>query len=263
MANHNPAWWSKERSATRRQAARRIACALAGRSPHRAPKVDTAHEPRNAGYGRALNAWLPLVESIIAREFPRIPVRYAMRWMEIESGGNPCSFGSPKDLGPDGNPREMGLGQLYNPDDFTALGLEPARFRAYCVPGTQTPSRALTEEERAEQVRDALLRKIQECVERVDRVVAAYTLPWSTDSFDFWALVKARHALPAIIGRGIPSVVQVLGRPPSNWTEFRLVLGMDNRRPDGTPKHPQWVHALDNCEKTARVMLEPAAPRVA
>ena len=63
---------------------------------------------------------------------------------------------------------------------------------------------------------------------------------------DYWKLVKAPHALPAILGNGLPAVVKKLGHAPSSWHEFRIALGMDG--------HDQWRRALDACEACGNAM---------
>ena len=73
-------------------------------------------------------SWSPLVTSLVAGG--PIDPRFAMAWLTMESGGNPAAIGSPAQLGPDGFPREVGLGQLYNPDDFARQGLTTTPFRA-------------------------------------------------------------------------------------------------------------------------------------
>ncbi len=193
------------------------------------------------------SVYVPLIASIIAVDYPRIIPDYAVNWMTIESDGAPCAVGSLQQHGPDGQPREIGLGQIYNPDDFDRLGLtqkgiKPATFRAYCVPGTQKRSRTLTSQEMDALVRYTLLAKIDQCMHVVDHAVATYSLShWP--SSDYWKLFKAPHAWPPILNTGMPAVIHKLGRAPKDWLEFRAVLGMD--------ANPTWKRALDNCEKCA------------
>lgn len=200
------------------------------------------------------SVWEPLVRALIAKDFPRIDPRIALKWLAMESGGNPCSFGRPGDQGPDGEPREIGLGQIYNPDDFQALGLSafgllPGSFRAYCVANTQLRSRSLTGKEMEDQVRFTLLAKIAQGMDTADRIVAKYHLPWA--KLDYWKLVKVTHALPAILNQGLPAVVKKLGRAPKNWAEFRQVLGME--------QSPGWVKGLNNAEKLSQAVVELSA----
>jgi hypothetical protein len=223
----------------------------------------------------SLQSWAPIVARLIPQVAPRAPQAFVMKWLEIESGGNPCAVGDPGQLGPDGNPAEIGIGQLYNPDDFVAFGARAGDFRAYCQPAAplsaayrqaradlsnaqgdvalqtaakarmataarqmQTKTRMLTPAEVDAQVRITLLDKIEQGITHADGVVHANGLSWSVP--DYWKLVKAPHALPAILGNGMPAVVKKLGRAPTSWAEFRSALGMEN--------YPQWKRALDACE---------------
>ena len=193
--------------------------------------------------------WRPLVERLISADYPRIAVPVAMQWLTMESDGAPCAFGRASELGPDGFPREIGLGQLYNPDDFKLLklterGITPTTLRSYCVPGTQRRSRALTDEEMEQQVRHAVLDLIQRCMGEADRTVARFGLQWSPR--DYWTLVKSFHAMPVISDNGMPAVAKKIGRAPRSWSEFREALGMN--------ANPTWAFALDNAEKLGAVM---------
>jgi len=214
--------------------------------------------------------WKPFLGSLIASDpnLSRISLPFAVEWGGLESDGNPCAIGSPAQLGPDGFPREIGLGQLYNPDDFARLGVTPAPYRAYCIASTPAQtralsaqyvdaagrqdtqtmravraqlegrSRALTNDEMIAQARDTLLRPIAHNMAIADADVAKYKLQWSMP--DYWKLVKAPHALPGILNQGLPAVVAKLGRAPSSWAEFRTVLGMNG--------NDQWNRALNVCE---------------
>lgn len=233
--------------------------------------------------------WIPVISSIIATSYPRIVMPFAIAWGELESGGNPGAVGDPGQLGPDQEPAEIGLGQLYNPDDFRAFGQSPAAFRAYLPAAAplasayraakidwqaaqgrhddaaaadakarmsaaartmQTVTRPLTSAEMDQQARWTLLAKIDQCMHTADQTVAKFSLAhWSVP--DYWKLVKAPHALPVILSSGMPAVVKKLGRAPSSWAEFRAVLGMEG--------NPQWVRALNACEACGNAV----APAVA
>src|ERR1700741_1478013 len=108
-----------------------------------------------------------------------------MKWLAMESDGAPCAFGKPGAKGPDGQPLEIGLGQIYNPDDFkllglTARGITPATFRAYCAPNSQQRTRKLTGKEMEDQVRYTLLAKIDQSMGVADGAVAKHGLAWPT-----------------------------------------------------------------------------------
>lgn len=143
-----------------------------------------------------------------------IQLPYALRWIEIESGGNPCACGYPAARGPDGHPRELGIAQLYNPDDLRRLGVTGAQLRAYCVPGSDHPvkfkgkvvrgfssvlSRQLTTEEMQDQA-DATIKLIVHCMLTAARDLAKVNAgaAWSLSRRNYWALVKLQHALPGL-----------------------------------------------------------------
>jgi hypothetical protein len=247
------------------------------------PPIVTTTDPN-------LAPWQPIVHRLIAAEFPRVNEAFAMKWAELESDGNACAVGDPASLGPDGNPTEIGLGQLYNPDDFAHFGISPAAFRAYAPSAAplsaqyraakaagdkagaaaaaramQTKTRQLTQAEQDDQVRWTLLAKINEGISIASNAVMTYKLPWS--QLDVWKLVKAPHALPGIINQGLPAVVKKLGRAPSSWAEFRQALGMDipnaealAAQGDAKAKlHWTWMRALNACEACGNV----TAPAVA
>lgn len=220
--------------------------------------------------------WQGIIEHLIATEFPRVSEPFAMMWGQIESGGNAAAVGDPGQLGQGSQqPAEIGLGQLYNPDDFKRYGVDPAAFRAYCPPAAplaaqynaakaakdtsamnaaaramQSLTRPLTAAEKDDQVRYTLLHKIDDGITIANNVVHADGLKWTEP--DFWKLVKAPHAYPPLLNQGMPAVVKKLGRAPSSWAEFRQALGMDETvpGPDGkpVPKYSAWVRALNACE---------------
>lgn len=247
----------------------RFTPAAAPRYPSGIPMADVQYDAATFG---------PIVRRLIATEYPRVNEAFAMKWGAIESDWNPCAVGNPGQIeSGSGQPAEIGLGQLYNPDDFHAFHQDPAAFRAYAPAAApiaaayrqaksdlaaaqaahdqvaignakarmnaaarqiQSRTRPLTAQEMDDQVRWTLLAKIQQGILNADRIVATYALGWSVP--DYWKLVKAPHALPAILGNGMPAVVKKLGRAPASWHEFRVTLGMEG--------NDQWVRALDACE---------------
>lgn len=225
--------------------------------------------------------WQPIVHRLIASEFPRTNEAFAMKWLELESGGIPGAVGDPGSVAQDGNPVEIGIGQLYNPDDFARYGVNPAAFRAYTpfaqplaaqyraaekINDTatmakvrnqmQSLTRALTPDEMDDQARYTLLKKIGDGIVNADVITKTYGLTWSPA--DYWKLVKAPHAYPPIL-KAMPDVVRKLGRSPSSWAEFRMALGMDGMTTDANghpvPKFPLWVRALNICEACGNATL--------
>jgi hypothetical protein len=224
------------------------------------------------GYPPAI--WYPIVDALIRTEYKRIDPRIAMKWLGMESDGAPCAFGEPGVTAPEnGQPREIGLGQIYNPDDFkllglTARGITPSMFRAYCAPGSMRRTRALTPKEMEELVRSTLLAKIDHCMGIADHATFAHGLKWPV--VDYWKLVKASHAWPPILNTGLPNVVKKLGRAPTSWSEFRQALGMDDERVRQKALAKQqltdhekliwtWMRSLDNSEKLASVVADAGA----
>lgn len=246
---------------------------------------ESPHMTPSSNYDPSVAKWQPVVHRLIASEFPRANEAFAMKWLELESDGNECAVGDPGTVAEDGNPVEIGIGQLYNPDDFKRYGVSPAAFRAYAPYARplaalyrdaekagdrakmaeisrqmQTATRALTSAEIDDQVRYTLLSKIEDGIKNADAVMHTNGLLWS--SADYWKLVKAPHAWPPILNAGMPAVVKKLGRAPASWAEFRVALGMDEMipGPDGkpVPKYPLWVRGLNICEACGNATLPQA-----
>ena len=149
----------------------------------------------------------------------RIQLPYALRWIDLESGGNPCAVGHPAAHGPDGNPREIGISQLYNPDDLARFGVTGAQLRAYCVPGddhaivykgrtvrgfSSALLRPLTAAEMQQQA-DATIDLIARCMVMATRdLVAVHAdAAWSPSTRNYWTLVKLQHGLPGLSHAGL------------------------------------------------------------
>jgi hypothetical protein len=227
--------------------------------------------------------WTPYIQERIAG-FPAIAAKmgigalpFTVEWMNIESAGNVCTIGRIDQTAADGSnpyPRELGIGQAYNPDDLKRVGVSAAALRAYCQPPSvmqqlaqqyaqaaaakdtatmhqvmvkaQSRTRDLTADEQNQQIDATLLAKIAQSIPVADTVTKTYSLTWS--SVDWWKLVKAYHAYPRLILDnpeayglgGMHAVVQKLGRAPASWAEFRQTLGMDH--------DPTWNSALNACE---------------
>lgn len=155
-----------------------------------------------------------------------VPFPFGRAYLAAESGGNPCAVGELTATGPDGSPKEIGLFQIYNPDDFKALRLDPKRLVAYCVrpaPGQPNPqklARPMTAAEMDEHV-SAGIANILRHKAKTDHTLAANGYMWSPDSPDYWAAVKLIHALPVEEDPGFRQVKAHLGRAPLSWREFR------------------------------------------
>jgi hypothetical protein len=236
------------------------------------PVLD-AYRKRHAPdeYSTLVAQWDPIVaaKAILAG----VPFAFARGYLAAESGGNVCAVGELTATGPDGSPKEIGLFQIYNPDDFKALGVDPKRLVAYCVrpaPGQKNPqrlARPMTADEMAEHV-DAGIANIVRHRHRADQILAADGYTWRTDSPDYWSAVKLIHALPVEENPGFAQVKAHLGRAPTSWREFRTTYEQiqprarfDAAKASAHPEIQQdgYFRALDNAEWTGSHVQSSAA----
>jgi len=201
---------------------------------------------------------------------------YALKWGDMESGGNPCAVGYPAAHGPDGNPLEMGYGQYYNPDDLRLVpGTTGAQLRAYCVPGdqheinyrgkiikgfSQAMTRSLTDAEMRQQS-DLLLALIHRSMGHAtaDLLAIGAGPSWSRDTRNYWALVKLQHGLPALSREGLPAVTKYLGHPPFSFAEFRATLESGKAKiSDENEKRyrADFARIFDNAQECASAFQE-------
>lgn len=195
-----------------------------------------------------------------------VPVSFAVAWEDEESAGNPCAIGEPGALGPDGNPKEMGIAQLYNPDDLQLAGVTGNQLRAYCVPTkvqvknsrgqlvwshSQSVARKLTAAEEAQQAQALVAKIVQARAEASHWLNAARAL-WPSDGVDFWRTVKLVHGLPGLV-HGLMTVATALGRAPSSWSEFRQIAQAGDVKfdPATEAKRSRFASVFDNAEAAA------------
>lgn len=202
----------------------------------------------------ALKAWRPIIASLLPST---LDLDFVMKWIEVESGGNPCAVGNFKQRGPDGHPREMGIGQFYNPDDLVRIKLTGDQLRAYCIPETQKLSRPLTPEEMRQQAK-ATIDLILYCRERAIRDLSGVGAPmneaWNPKARDFYALIKLQHGLPGIPKKGFPAVTRLLGHPPRSFAEFSEAISHVNLG-EATERYRASIpRILANAVKTASVV---------
>ncbi len=208
----------------------------------------------------SITRWLPVVsaEAVAAG----VPVDFAMAYLAIESGGNPCEVGERSAVGPDGEPREVGLFQIYNPDDFEALKAKASELRTYCVkpaPGTPNPqrlSRKMTSDEMIRHVKLGI-DNIKRQQRTADRFLTSNHVMWNPSGPDYWSFVKLVHGLPSIVNPGMSQVVVRLGRPPLSWKEFRATYEQvnprakfDQKKFDAGESQDGYFRALENAEWT-------------
>lgn len=224
------------------------------------------------GYNRMYppQIWITVIAPYAASH--QVPLEFVEAGLTEESGGNPCAIGNPEQLGPDGNPREMGVYQFYNPDDLQFLKITGAQLRAYCSPTkvayktrdgrtimgpSQEVIRPLTAEEMGVQGKGTVDKIVK------DRVVAAHyataaKLTWPSSGIDFWRLVKLVHGLPGLVSIGLGNVAAHLGHAPSSWAEFRHAIESGAVHCDpNTESHRGndgfgWI--FDNAEKATSTM---------
>jgi hypothetical protein len=180
-----------------------------------------------------------------------VPLDFVQAWNAIESGGYPGSIGSPGAKGSDGYPQEVGLLQLYNPDDFTALGFTPAQLLA-----------ASPDDAAKMYVQFVLLKKRQ-----ADHNLVAANITWPTSSPDYWSAVKFEHASVKYPPKMYAQVIAKLGRPPSSWREFRTTYEVLNPASKFNPAlkpdaQNYFFRIMDNAEWTG-FHVQPTAPAVA
>lgn len=202
----------------------------------------------------ALRAWRPIIASLLPSS---LDLDFVMKWIEVESGGNPCAVGSFKQRGPDGHPRELGIAQFYNPDDLVRIKLTGDQLRAYCIPETQKLSRPLTAEEMRQQAQatiDLILYCRQRAIRDLEGVGAPMNEAWSQRGRDFYALIKLQHGLPVIPKKGFPAVTKLLGRPPANFAEFSEAMDRVNLGESAERYRPLFARVLANAVKTAAVV---------
>lgn len=181
-----------------------------------------------------------------------IQLPYALKWMGVESGGNPCAVGYPPAHGVSPHPGqpapwpeyplELGIAQLYNPNDLQDFGVTATELRAYCIPGDQHETkirlhdgtvkilkgfssqmaRPITDQEMTTQARVMIALIARSMREAARDLLAVHAGPsWSPSRRDYWAMVKLQHGLPELSREGLPAVSKKLGRPPDSWSEFR------------------------------------------
>lgn len=213
--------------------------------------------------GYSTNTWIPSLTLPAMQN--NVPLPFAVAWEGEESGGNPCAIGSPHAKGPDGNPQEMGIMQIYNPDDLQHFGVKGSDLRAYCSSdpnNLQMVTRELTEAEIAQQA-DLLIKMIVKSRAVAQQYLNLAGAHWSPDGRDFWCMVKLVHGLPGLV-HGLMNVAAFLKRAPTSWAEFRSTIEHSVKLDPTTeayrndpPHRINFSDIFDNAEKAAAGVTGP------
>lgn len=219
-----------------------------------------------------MSAWSALLAGPCLRASPPIQLPYALQWVAMESAGNPCAVGNPAEHGPDGLPREVGIVQLYNPDDLASQGATAVELRAYCVPGDQHEVvhkgrriRGFSQDllyplSQAQMQRQADLTAgliSRAAIRAAQELTSAGAGPaWSPARRSFWAMTKLQHGLPRLVRYGLPAVTKKLGRPPASWQEFRATLATTRLDPETEASRGEFGRVLNNAQRCASAFVE-------
>jgi hypothetical protein len=207
--------------------------------------------------------WLPWLERVQpANTRDAFPLARALRWIQLESGGNACAVGrvgGSHDTYP-GHVYEAGLAQTYFETPSTArFGVTSAELRADCS-STSMPD--LTDERRLLHARVAL----ETCKDLRARARAKLLLNGASlaeSSDDFWAFVKLAHAAPALFDY-VGAAKRHLGMFPT-WRQFKGYVsglsyeslyainhGIAARAYDSAHNHTTYLDRVwNNCEAFA------------
>lgn len=158
----------------------------------------------------------PLVEfwrSYFANADCSIPTDFILRWAQVESGGNPCSYTSM---------HESGIIQLMPPQDTNLGGTSEAALRQYCVGSSQTmtvPSIDQFPQDGIDTQVESGVTFINALRDKAHGLLSAAGQDWDESTPDFWSMVKLLHSLPSL-AQFLQIAAQSLGRGPASWDEF-------------------------------------------
>lgn len=182
-----------------------------------------------------------------------IPLKFILKFIELESGGNPCATPGYKDV--NGNVKETGIFQFYRPD--TSLPLNYDKLRAACVASGNAKqmsacARPLTGPEMEYQITSGI-QLINRDAKKASSQLNAVGARWPIWSDDYCAMVKLQHALPAISSKGLPAVTKLLGRAPINWNEFQSTVETKLNKVGWIKGYPPVTvtRCMNNARKTA------------
>jgi hypothetical protein len=232
-------------------------------------RESTFTDPGTIKVPASVEEWIPIVEKVspgfgvdLNTGRPVIPTNFVRAWLTVESGGNPCSIGSPWENFAQG-PIESGPFQLMYPHDINQAGTTVAAMRANCampIPSFPGLSRNSSNAEKAQAraAAEAQARPLTEA-ERLKHVIAGLTyiastmklvdatgIGWSKTDPGYWALVKAHHGASSWPAAGVQLAKQGLGHIPKDWDE--LVRGVQ-----ATQHASAHDVAIANATKTMRL----------
>jgi hypothetical protein len=198
--------------------------------------------------------WFGAVDSLV----DSFPDDLALKWTEMESGGNVCSVGRVDS----GHVYEAGLAQTYFDTPTTVkYGVTSLQLRADCagggttMPGTNGGA-PLSDARRILHARVALLTMKDARAAARSRLGNA-GVRWPESSADFWAFVKLDHALPAL-ARFLAPAKKALGFEPT-WAQFRAYVDdlsgaeLDAVVPGLSRRVSAFGRVWANCEEFASV----------
>lgn len=204
---------------------------------------------RNPGARYSVADWLNWITPLATAA--KMSPAFIQSWIRVESGGKPCAWGKATSVGPDGYPREQGIGQFYNPDDFTRYGIKSGAFRVYCIPGTQECSRPLTNLEMAAQAK-AMMDLVVHCRDVAGNALASVKANWNGK--DVYTLTKLVHGLPGLVKSGMTLITAKAKRAPRDWQEYKAMI-RETKMDSGTEKYrSEFDRLFANAENVTSVL---------
>jgi hypothetical protein len=176
------------------------------------------------------------------------PIDRALKWIELESGGNACAVG--RVVG--SHVMECGLAQTYfDLPETVCYGFTSAQLRALCAcDGVSQHGGACTDSAKEAHGRVAMLDMMAHR-RRARMKLDAAGVTLDEKSTDFWRFTKLTHALPGMFSFLRPSGAH-------DWGYFREWV--ESKKPSelvafdkGTARYcGSFGRAFDNCEKFAK-----------
>lgn len=161
--------------------------------------------------------WNPLIEEMRGE----ISADFLRRWMERESGGNPCAKGMW------GGPWEAGIGQVYFGEDqrhTSQFGVTLDDLRACCYIGSERMASYPTDAQMRANVSSLVMMATKYTSVARNRL-SAIGVEWS--DLDVQCLAKLYHALPVLVTNHL-SVAYRNGMA-SDWNTYRSYYGNMSR----------------------------------